>query len=83
MRCVAPGLWLPQRECVAGGGVARRRGLSSSDLLPEALDLFGDKVEAKRLAGRCGVPVIEGTSGPTTLDQARAFSLRSALGERR
>jgi acetyl/propionyl-CoA carboxylase alpha subunit len=40
---------------------------------PEALDLFGDKVEAKRLARRCGVPVIEGTSGPTTLDEARAF----------
>src|SRR5882724_8373718 len=40
---------------------------------PEALDLFGDKVEAKRLARRCGVPVIEGTSGSTTLDQAKAF----------
>ena len=40
---------------------------------PEALDLFGDKVEAKTLARRCGVPVIEGTAGPTTLDEARAF----------
>jgi acetyl/propionyl-CoA carboxylase alpha subunit len=40
---------------------------------PEALDLFGDKVEAKQLARRCGVLVIEGTSGPTTLDEARAF----------
>src|SRR6267142_2582048 len=39
---------------------------------PEALDLFGDKVEAKRLARRCGVPVIEGTSGSTTLDEAYA-----------
>jgi acetyl/propionyl-CoA carboxylase alpha subunit/acetyl-CoA carboxylase carboxyltransferase component len=45
---------------------------------PEALDLFGDKVEAKRLARRCGVPVIEGTSGPTTLDEAKAFF--AALG---
>jgi acetyl/propionyl-CoA carboxylase alpha subunit len=45
---------------------------------PEALDLFGDKVEAKRLARRCGVPVIEGTSGPTTLDEAREFF--AALG---
>jgi acetyl/propionyl-CoA carboxylase alpha subunit/acetyl-CoA carboxylase carboxyltransferase component len=45
---------------------------------PEALDLFGDKVEAKRLARRCGVPVIEGTSGPTTLDEAKAFFV--ALG---
>jgi len=40
---------------------------------PEALDLFGDKVEAKTLARRCGVPVIEGTNGPTTLDEAKAF----------
>jgi acetyl/propionyl-CoA carboxylase alpha subunit/acetyl-CoA carboxylase carboxyltransferase component len=40
---------------------------------PEALDLFGDKVEARSLARRCGVPVIEGTTGPTTLDEAKAF----------
>ena len=40
---------------------------------PEALDLFGDKLAAKTLARRCGVPVIEGTAGPTTLDEARAF----------
>src|ERR1700681_4745696 len=40
---------------------------------PEALDLFGDKVEAKRLARRCGVPIIAGTSGPTSLAEANAF----------
>lgn len=40
---------------------------------PEALDLFGDKVAAKALAKRCSVPVIEGTVGPTTLDEAKAF----------
>src|SRR6202048_1389270 len=40
---------------------------------PEAFDLFGDKIEAKTLARRCGVPVIESTAGPTTLDEARAF----------
>ena len=40
---------------------------------PEALDLFGDKAQAKALARKCGVPVIEGTSGPTSLDEARAF----------
>jgi acetyl/propionyl-CoA carboxylase alpha subunit/acetyl-CoA carboxylase carboxyltransferase component len=40
---------------------------------PEALDLFGDKGEAKTLARRVGVPVIEGTSGPATLEQAKAF----------
>ena len=40
---------------------------------PEALELFGDKAQAKALAKRCGVPVIEGTGGPTSLDEARAF----------
>jgi acetyl/propionyl-CoA carboxylase alpha subunit/acetyl-CoA carboxylase carboxyltransferase component len=40
---------------------------------PEALDLFGDKVAAKELARRCDVPVIDGTTGPTSLDQAKAF----------
>lgn len=40
---------------------------------PEALDLFGDKVAAKALAKRCNVPVIEGTVGPTTLEEAKAF----------
>ncbi|MGB3866900.1 MAG: carboxyl transferase domain-containing protein [Xanthobacteraceae bacterium] len=40
---------------------------------PEALDLFGDKVEAKALAKRCGVPVIDGTEGPSTLDEVKAF----------
>src|SRR5256714_3159409 len=40
---------------------------------PEALDLFGDKARAKALARDCGVPVIEGTEGPTTLDEARAY----------
>jgi acetyl/propionyl-CoA carboxylase alpha subunit/acetyl-CoA carboxylase carboxyltransferase component len=44
----------------------------------EALDLFGDKGEAKSLAERLGVPVIEGTTGPTTLDEAKAFF--AALG---
>ncbi len=40
---------------------------------PSALKLFGDKVEAKALAKRCGVPVIEGTVGPTTLEEAKSF----------
>ena len=34
---------------------------------PAALELFGDKVAARQLAKRCGVPVIAGTSGPSTL----------------
>ena len=33
---------------------------------PAALDLFGDKAKAKALAKDTGVPIIEGTGGPTT-----------------
>ena len=40
---------------------------------PEALDLFGDKAQARALAKQCGVPIIEGTGGPTSLEQARTF----------
>ncbi len=40
---------------------------------PAALKLFGDKVAAKQLAKRCGVPVIAGTTGPSTLDEIKAF----------
>ena len=40
---------------------------------PAALDLFGDKARARALAKDTDIPIIEGTSGATTLDQAKAF----------
>jgi acetyl/propionyl-CoA carboxylase alpha subunit/acetyl-CoA carboxylase carboxyltransferase component len=40
---------------------------------PEVLSVFGDKARARALAERYGVPILDGTSGPTTLEQARAF----------
>jgi len=39
----------------------------------EMLELFGDKVKARLLAERSGVPLLPGTSGPTSLDRAREF----------
>jgi acetyl/propionyl-CoA carboxylase alpha subunit len=47
---------------------------------PEALDLFGDKAQAKALATQCGVPIIDGTSGPTSLKQAKAFFASMGAG---
>jgi len=38
-----------------------------------ALELFGDKVAARQLAKRGGVPIIEGTSGPSSLEEIKAF----------
>jgi acetyl/propionyl-CoA carboxylase alpha subunit len=40
---------------------------------PEVLSIFGDKARARALADRFGVPILEGTSGATSLEQARAF----------
>src|SRR5271156_3988235 len=45
----------------------------------EMLELFGDKVQARALAERCGIPILRGTSGATSLDEARTFF--SSLGE--
>ncbi|MFI5319798.1 MAG: carboxyl transferase domain-containing protein [Myxococcota bacterium] len=38
-----------------------------------ALDAFGDKAKARALAEKCGVPVLRGTNGPTSLADVRAF----------
>ncbi|MFJ4715405.1 carboxyl transferase domain-containing protein [Streptomyces sp. NPDC088785] len=40
---------------------------------PRTLELFGDKARARALAVAAGVPVLPGTDGATTLEQARAF----------
>src|SRR5216117_2490453 len=64
-------------------GFARRcaeAGLTFVGPRPETLALLGDKVAARALAERCGVPVLRGTSGPAGLEEARAFL--AALGKR-
>ena len=44
----------------------------------EVLELFGDKAKARAFAVQCGVPVLPGTSGATSLAEAKAFF--SSLG---
>jgi len=39
----------------------------------EALKRFGDKASARALALELGVPLVQGTNEPTSLEQARAF----------
>src|SRR3954452_13950735 len=48
-------------------------GLAFVGPKPTALELFGDKVAARQLAKRCGVPIIAGTSGPSSLEDIAAF----------
>jgi acetyl/propionyl-CoA carboxylase alpha subunit/acetyl-CoA carboxylase carboxyltransferase component len=40
---------------------------------PEALTLFGDKVQARALAKRTGAPVLPGSIGAATLEEAERF----------
>jgi len=40
---------------------------------PELLELFGDKVRARALAASCDVPLLPGTAGPTSLEEAHEF----------
>ena len=40
---------------------------------PELLELFGDKVQARNLAARCGVPLTTGSASAVDLVQARDF----------
>ena len=40
---------------------------------PEILELFGDKMQARALAERCGVRLLRGTSAATSVAQAKEF----------
>jgi len=40
---------------------------------PELLDLFGDKLAARRAAAAAGLPVLAGSDGPATVEQAAAL----------
>lgn len=39
----------------------------------ELLELFGDKLSARRFARECGVPLLPGSDGPVTLKEAKEF----------
>ncbi|MGH2478552.1 MAG: biotin carboxylase N-terminal domain-containing protein, partial [Ktedonobacteraceae bacterium] len=46
----------------------------------ESLEIFGDKARARLLAEQEDIPVIAGTSHPTSLEEARAFLAKLAPG---
>jgi acetyl/propionyl-CoA carboxylase alpha subunit/acetyl-CoA carboxylase carboxyltransferase component len=47
----------------------------------DVLELLGDKGRARALAERAGVPILAGTSGPTSLEEALAFLESLAPGD--
>ncbi len=54
-------------------GRCAEAGLTFVGPRAETLALFGDKGQARSLAERCDVPILPGTSGPTSVDEAKAF----------
>src|SRR5262245_22789351 len=54
------------RRCAAAG-------LAFAGPAPETLELFGDKVVARRLAADCGVPTLPGSGPIDTAGEAREF----------
>lgn len=60
-------------ENAAFASACAEAGITFIGPAPETLALFGDKTRARPLAQENDVPVIEGTAGPVTLEQAREF----------
>ena len=69
---VHPGYgFLSESEALARACAAA--GLRFVGPAPETLALFGDKARARHLAVELGVPVLPGTGGPTTVEEATRF----------
>jgi acetyl/propionyl-CoA carboxylase alpha subunit len=66
-------------ENAAFARLSAEAGLTFVGPSAEMLDLLGDKTQARALAERCRVPVLPGTGGPTSPEQAREFM--ASLGE--
>jgi acetyl/propionyl-CoA carboxylase alpha subunit len=60
-------------ESAAFAGACEQAGLTFVGPSPGTLETFGDKAAARALAGRCGVPLLAGTSAAVTLEEARDF----------
>jgi acetyl/propionyl-CoA carboxylase alpha subunit len=60
-------------ESAAFARACGEAGLTFVGPSPEVLALFGDKVRARALAYELGVPLLAGTAGPTTLEEASRF----------
>jgi len=68
-------------ESAAFAGAMAAAGVCFVGPPPALLDLFGDKSKALALARECGVPVLAGTAGATTLTQAREFMAGLPAGQ--
>lgn len=68
-------------ESAAFARCVQEAGLRFVGPSPALLELFGDKSKALALARSCSVPVVDGTSGPTSLQEAQAFMAALPQGQ--
>jgi len=77
---VHPG-WGFLAESVELAERCRAAGLTFVGPPNDVLRLFGDKAQARAAARAAGVPVLDGSSGPVTLEEAAAFLASSLDGD--
>ena len=70
--CVHPGYGFLSENAAFAAALAQS-GIVFVGPTPQQLELFGDKLKAKALARSLDVPVADGTTGPTSLDDAIKF----------
>ena len=70
--CVHPGYGFLSENAEFAARCAEA-GLTFIGPSPAVLSAFGDKAKARALADKFGVPILKGTSGPTSLENVRAF----------
>ncbi|MDQ0189112.1 pyruvate carboxylase [Alicyclobacillus cycloheptanicus] len=66
--------FLSESEALARA--CERAGITFIGPRPEHLDMFGDKVSARKVAMEAQIPVVPGSDGPVNLNQAREFAAR-------
>ena len=71
--CLHPGYGFAS-ESPALARACERAGITFIGPDPGALEVFGDKGRARELAAAEGIPVVRGTSGPTTLAEMEEFA---------
>ncbi len=50
--------------------IVQKSGVKFVGPSPSTLDLIGDKIKTKEIAGKVGIPLVPGSSGATTLEKA-------------
>ncbi|WP_081963043.1 carboxyl transferase domain-containing protein [Desulfosporosinus sp. HMP52] len=67
-------------ENSAFASACEKAGMKFIGPRPDVLKLFGNKVEARLLAERCGIPLLPGTVGATSLEEVKDFFLSLGRG---